>query len=178
MLETLTALAQPWADLYSASGWLPTAVIALHVLALFTGGGIAVGADRRVLLARPGSNEGFVAVAEELHSTHGIVVGTLVLMVLTGSALATADLGTFALSPVFWAKMAAFAALIGNGVLMRRTEGRLLVAAHSAAAHSAAAHAKADANVPNLWSRLRLHAGLSLAGWFVVVLLGVIVANV
>lgn len=173
MLESLTTLFQPWADLYSASAWLPTAVIAVHVLALFAGGGIAIAADRRVLQARPGTSEGFLAVAEDLRGTHGVVIGALVVMVLSGTALATADIGTFAVSRVFWSKMAAFAVLIGNGAMMRSVEARLLTGARSTIEMSVA-----GPEVTEPWHGLRRHAWLSLAGWFLVVLLGVVVANV
>jgi hypothetical protein len=173
VLDTLTTLLQPWADLYSASAWLPTMVIATHVLALFAGGGIAIAADRRVLLARPDRSDGFVAAADELQATHGVVIRALVVMVLSGTALATADIGTFAGSVVFWTKMGAFALLIGNGVMMRSVEARLLTVAREALALPVA-----GPDVTAAWQGLRRHAWVSLAGWFVVVLLGVVVANV
>jgi hypothetical protein len=173
MLETITTLFQPWADLYSASSWLPTLVIALHVVSLFAGGGIAIAADRRVLRATPGSSEAFLAVAEDLQSTHGIVIGSLVLIVASGIAMATADLGTFATSLVFWAKMACFAALMGNGVLMRRTETLLLTNARNTIEMSVA-----GPEVTGPWGALRRHAWVSLLFWFAVVLLGVFVANI
>lgn len=173
MIDLLTNLFQPWADVYSASAWLPTTVIALHVLALFCGGGIAIAADRRMLLARPGSSEAFLAVAEDLRSTHGIVIGAIVLMVLTGVALATADIGTFAASPVFWGKMAVFAMLMANGVFMRNAETQLLTNARETIEMSVA-----GPEVTGPWTRLVRHAWVSLAGWFTVVLLGVIVANI
>mgnify|MGYP006975171006 CR=1 FL=1 len=34
MQDLLTAAFQPWADYYAASSWLPTAVIAVHVVCL------------------------------------------------------------------------------------------------------------------------------------------------
>ena len=106
MLESLSTLLLPWSELYSASAWMPTTILAIHVLALFAGGGIAISADRRVLLAQPGSREAFQAAAEDLRTTHAIVIGSIVLLVVTGVALAASDIGTFAVSKVFWMKMA------------------------------------------------------------------------
>lgn len=173
MLESLMGLFQPWADLYSASAWLPTVVIALHVVSLFGGGGIAIAADRRVLRATPGSSEAFLAVAEDLQSTHGVVIGSLALMVASGVALATADLGTFATSLVFWGKMGCFAILMANGLLMRQTETRLLTNARNTIEMSVA-----GPEVTGPWAALRRHAWVSLVFWFAVVLLGVCVANI
>jgi hypothetical protein len=173
MLESLTTLFQPWADYYSASSWLPTVVIAVHVLTLFGGGGIAIAADRRVLRATPGSSEAFLAMAEDLHSTHGVVIGSLVGMVVSGVALATADLGTFATSLVFWGKMGCFAVLIGNGILMNRTETVLLTNARNTIEMSVA-----GPEVTGPWAALRRHTWVSLVFWFAVVLLGVVVANI
>lgn len=173
MLETLTTLVQPWADRYAESAILPTLVIAIHVVALFAGGGLAIGADRRVLRAAPGSSESYLAAAEDLGSTHGVVIGALLVMVLSGLALATADLGTFWGSRVFWSKMAAFAVLIVNGVLMRRAEIQLLTNARNTVELPVA-----GPEVTGPWRTLRAHAVISLVGWFTVVILGVIVANI
>lgn len=173
MLESLTAFVQPWSDFYSASAWLPTVVIAVHVLTLFVGGGIALGADRRVLLAAPGSSEGFLAVAEDLRATHGIVISALVFIVVSGVALATADVGTFATSAVFWSKMGTFAALIANGVRMRSTERVLLQNARDTIEMSVA-----GPEVTGPWGTLRTHAWVSLACWCLIVVLGVVVANI
>ncbi|WP_353266911.1 hypothetical protein [Gemmatimonas sp.] len=173
MLETVTALVQPWADYYSASAWLPTLVIAVHVLSMFVGGGIALGADRRVLLATPGSSEAFLAMAEDLRATHGVVIGALVLMVCSGAALATADIGTFATSLVFWSKMGSFVVLMVNGARMRSAEHHLLTNARNTIEMSVA-----GPEVTGPWGTLRVHAWVSLAVWCLVVVLGVVVANI
>lgn len=173
MLEAVTAFVQPWADYYSASAWLPTLVITVHVLSMFVGGGIALGADRRVLLATPGSSGAFLAMAEDLRATHGVVIGALVLMVCSGTALATADIGTFATSLVFWSKMGAFVVLIANGARMRSAEHHLLTNARNTIERSVA-----GPDVTGPWGTLRMHAWISLALWCVVVVLGVVVANI
>ncbi|GAB1340998.1 hypothetical protein [Gemmatimonas sp.] len=173
MLDTLTTMLQPWADLYAASAWLPTAVIAVHVVAMFLGGGIAIGADRRVLQAVPGSSEAFLAVAADLHATHRIVIGALAITVASGAALFASDVGTFWGSWVFWTKMACLLVLVLNGVRMRRTEAELLTNARNTIEM-----AIAGPDVTGPWQALRGEAWTSLAGWFAVVVLGVVVANV
>jgi hypothetical protein len=172
MLDTLTSLTQPWADYYAESAWLPTALIALHVLALFIGGGIALGADRRLLQAAPGHRDAYLATAADLKATHGIVIGALVLTNLSGLALFTSDVGTFWGSRVFWAKMATLVVLILNGVRMRSTEARLLGNAGSADADIA------GAELAGPYATLRTHARVSVLGWCLIVVLGVVVANI
>ncbi len=176
MLETLTALFLPWSEFYAASAWIPTTVVAIHVLALFAGGGIAIAADRRVMLATPGTREAYQAAAEDLRTTHAIVIGSLGVMVLSGLALATSDVGTFAVSKVFWAKMATFTVLIANGAYMRRTESRVLSAATDAGVTIDKTTQWPSPHLP--WAALKRSAAISLTAWFTVVLLGVVLANI
>ena len=176
MLDTLTTLFQPWSDLYADSAWIPTTILAMHVLALFAGGGIAIAADRRVLLAAPGTREAYQAAAEDLRTTHAIVIGSLVLIVATGVALATSDIGTFAVSKVFWAKMGAFTILIANGAYMRRTESRVLTAATDAGVAIDKTTQWPSPHLP--WAALKRSAAVSLTAWFAVVLLGVVLSDI
>jgi len=173
MLEILTTLTQPWADYYSASTWLPTVMIAMHVLALFVGGGIALGADRQVLQSRPSRSDAYLAAAADLHATHRIVIAALVITNLSGVALFTADVGTFWGSPVYWAKMATLAVLMLNGARMRSTEARLL-----ASARNTVELAVAGPDVTEPYQSLRTHAWVSVLGWCTIVVLGVVVANI
>lgn len=172
MLETITALFQPWADLYGDSHVLSTSIVALHVLSMFLGGGIAIGADRRVLLAAPGTAEAHRAVAEDLRAQHAVVIGSLALIVLSGLLLAASDVGTFGVSLVFWSKMIAFTLLMGNGWLMRRTEARVVQAAKNTMEFSVVGP---DLTLP--WGALRRSAWVSLSGWFITVFLGVLLTN-
>ena len=182
MLETLTTLLLPWSELYADSAWIPTTVLAVHMLALFAGGGIAIAADRRVLLSTPGTREAYQAAAEDLRTTHAIVIGSIAMMVVSGVSLAASDIGTFAVSKVFWAKMATFTLLIANGAFMRRTESRLLAAATAATAATAAGVAIDSAtqspspHVP--WAVLKRSAAVSLVSWFGIVLLGVVLSDI
>jgi hypothetical protein len=172
MLDSLITLAQPWADLYIASTALSTTVLVLHLLGLFVGGGIAIGADRRVLRAQPGTGEAYLAAGEDLKATHGVVLIALCVTVVSGIALATADVGTFAISPLFWSKMALFAALLINGSLMRRTEAMVITSARSTMEFAI------DGSDPALpWSALRRFAWISLVCWMGLVVLGVVLGN-
>ena len=176
MLDTLTTLLLPWSELYAESAWIPTTVLAAHVLALFAGGGIAIAADRRVLRSTPGTREAYQAAAEDLRGTHAIVIGSLALMVVSGVAMATSDIGTFAVSKVFWAKMATFTVLIGNGAYMRRTESRVLDAATEAGVAIDTTTQWPSPHLP--WAVLRRSAAISLIAWFTVVLLGVVLSDI
>ncbi len=176
MLETLTSLLLPWSELYADSAWIPTTILAVHVLALFAGGGIAIAADRRVLLAMPGTREAYQAAAEDLRTTHAIVIGSIVVMVLSGVALAASDIGTFAVSKVFWAKMVMFTVLIANGAYMRRTESRVLTAATDAGVVIDKTTQWPSPHLP--WAELKRSATISLVSWFAVVLLGVVLSDI
>ena len=179
MLETLTTLLLPWSELYADSAWIPTTVLAVHMLALFTGGGIAIAADRRVLLSTPSTREAYQAAAEDLRTTHAIVIGSIAIMVVSGVSLAASDIGTFAVSKVFWAKMATFTVLIANGAFMRRTESRVLVAATAATAAGVAIDPTTQSASPHVpWAVLKRSAAVSLVSWFGIVLLGVVLSDI
>ncbi len=179
MLETLTTLLLPWSELYADSAWIPTTVLAVHMLALFTGGGIAIAADRRVLLSTPSTREAYQAAAEDLRTTHAIVIGSIAIMVVSGVSLAASDIGTFAVSKVFWAKMATFTVLIANGAFMRRTESRLLAAATAATAAGVAIDSATQSPSPHVpWAVLKRSAAVSLVSWFGIVLLGVVLSDI
>ena len=179
MLETLTTLLLPWSELYADSAWIPTTVLAVHMLALFTGGGIAIAADRRVLLSTPSTREAYQAAAEDLRTTHAIVIGSIAIMVVSGVSLAASDIGTFAVSKVFWAKMATFTVLIANGAFMRRTESRVLAAATAATAAGVAIDPTTQSPSPHVpWAVLKRSAAVSLVSWFGIVLLGVVLSDI
>ena len=165
MLESLTAFVQPWADRYAESPWLSTAVLALHVVSLFVGGGFAISADRQLLRARAVPTPALAGMLRETAVLHPVIIGALSLTILSGLGLFASDVGTFAASPVFWTKMALVALLLGNGLLLVRSERRLLDQTESRRHDGARA-------------MLSLAAGVSLASWTLIVVLGVIVGNV
>jgi hypothetical protein len=168
MLDALFAALQPWAEFYAASTVIPPVFLAVHVVTMFVGGGVAMGADRQVLRVRPEGHPDAPRVVNEaamaLASTHALVVAALVFTVASGVGMATADAETFLASPLFLTKMGIFVALLVNAVFMRRAEGVLR-----------AARVPDDAStVPPVFSRIQRHAAASAAGWIAVVLLGVL----
>lgn len=166
MLDALTALVQPWADVFADNSALATAVTASHVLAIFAAGGFAISADRRLLRTSVTSPSALREAVAELGTTHRVVITALAFAVTSGLLLFTSDIGTFGGSRVFWTKMTMVVLLLSNGIRMRRAEGRLLRATD------------ADSIViESAWRSLRRAAGFSLVAWFVIVLLGVILGS-
>ncbi|MGV3709620.1 MAG: hypothetical protein ACO1Q7_12335 [Gemmatimonas sp.] len=173
--EQLVALTQPFADIYADSKPLMVAVTALHLGGLLAGGGLAIGTDRTILRTSPANPIDARRTIEETGATHRYVVPALAAIVLSGLAFLAADIRTFIASPVYWIKMACVAALLLNGLRMVRTE-RALQSAFDPAPAATTADA-ANAVSPLLWKRLRASARTSLVLWFVILLLGVLVAN-
>ncbi len=174
MFESLTTLAQPWADLYANQPRLATAVLAIHVLAMFIGGGMAIAADRAILRAAPGTADAARAIVADLSTTHSLVVMALVTSSLSGLALFLTDVPTFSVSTVYWAKMGTLLLLLLNGLRMRRAERTVIASLDGAPIHTA------EMPVPSpvsSWGRVRQTAGLSFALWVALVLLGVVLTN-
>lgn len=176
-VESLTALAQPWADRVADSSVLATTIIVVHVVAIFAAGGLAVAADRAVLRATrvPSRDAGTAGAAvsdelrhtiSELGATHGPVIVALTFAFASGLLLLLSDVGTFAVSRVFWSKLALIILLLANGIRLRRAEARLMQAK--------------DGNTVTVGRALRTlrgAAGFSLFAWFGIVLLGAILGN-
>jgi hypothetical protein len=157
---SLVSLAGPWADFYSDSHLAQTLVTFAHVGALVVGGGIAIATDRATL--RVASDVDRRRHLLEVAHVHRVVVGSLVVIVISGLLLFTSDLDANWTSPIFWVKMALIVALLANGLRMRRIE-----AAATADTAPSSAH----------WSALRGTAITSLALWLAITLLGVALVN-
>lgn len=174
LFDSLGALVQPWADLYSDNSTLSTAVIAVHVLAMFIGGGMAIGADRAIVRAAPGSAEAARAVVADLATMHSVVITSLVVTILSGIALFLADVATFSTAPAYWIKMIAFALLLLNGVRMKKAENSVLSPLKGMPLHTTempVAFPKAA------WSAVRSSAGISLALWIGIVGISVVLSK-
>lgn len=175
MLDKLTTLVQPWADLYSGNTALSTAVLVVHVLSMFIAGGMAIGADRAILRAVAGSGESARAVVADLAMTHTVVIGALSVTAVSGVALFTSDLATFAVSKVYWAKMLTVAALLLNGFRLRHSESALMRPLVNVPLYTT----EMPAAFPlKEWSKVRSAAATSLVLWCLVVVLGVVLMNV
>jgi uncharacterized membrane protein len=174
VFEALTALVQPWANLYADHPSLATVVLALHVLSMFVGGGMAIAADRRVILAAPGTADAARAVLADLSTTHGIVIGALIITFASGIAIFASDVILFSSSTLFWAKMSMLTLLLLNGVRLQRTERAAILG------DDATPLSPTDGPVPfpqKAWRDVRRAAVASLALWLSVVTLGVALAN-
>ncbi|MDB4905313.1 MAG: hypothetical protein JWO05_97 [Gemmatimonadetes bacterium] len=152
-VETLSDAVKPWSELYSHSKVVSVAVTFAHLGALLVGGGIAVAADRSTLRVAAGDADAERRHLLDLAGTHRVVIGALVVTVLSGVLLFASDVETFAVSLVYWSKMALVLALLGNGLLMQRAERGAR------------------------WGALRRSAVISLALWLLITLLGVVLVE-
>ncbi|HEY0779254.1 MAG TPA: hypothetical protein VGD56_14905 [Gemmatirosa sp.] len=173
LVEALARALGPWQSRYSDSKLLSTSVVAVHTVALLFGGGLAIAADRttlRVLRARGRASD---AVAEdrrllgELGAVHRPVLTALAVLVVSGVLLAAADVKTYALSWVFWLKLALFVLLLVNGAVLERAESGLR---GPVALGSPGALAR--------WRRLRAATWTSLALWTATTVVGVALTSV
>lgn len=175
MLDVLATMVQPWAAYYADHPLFATTVVAIHVVSMFVGGGMAIGADRRVARATPATADAARAVIADLATTHQVVMGALMITVLSGLALLASDVPTFGTSTIFWAKMSVLIVLLANGAFMRRTERTAFLSIDGAPLHTA------EMEVPSTmhaWHGVRRAAIVSLASWITLVWLGVLLANV
>jgi hypothetical protein len=158
----LISLLKPWADFYGDSKATETFVTALHVGGLLLAGGLAIATDRSTLrtLALPVTER--ASHLRELAAVHRWVLTGLTIIVVSGVALATADLETFWASKVYWTKMGLVVALLYNGFVMTRTEQLL---------------ARDASETSRGWRTLRRVAVSSLVLWFAIAILGVALVN-
>src|SRR5437868_3873623 len=157
VLHRLALMLAPWQALYSSSKTISASVTAVHLLTLLFAGGLAVAADRSTLrIARAGAGQ-LIHHLEELRAVHRPVLIALTLLCVSGVALAAADIETFAASPLFWLKLGLVFLLLGNGIVLARTEAAL----RRMASLDIAAREHHD----RLWRRLRASAICSIALW-------------
>jgi hypothetical protein len=151
--ELLLQATGSWARMYADSHTVSTGVTYLHFAGLLLAGGAAVSADRATLLAAREDKAGRLAYLPRLAAVHGLVIGGLGLMMVSGVLMFLADLR------VFWIKMGLVALLLTNGLIMRRAER--LAASSSARA----------------WIALKATSVISVGLWFVIILASTILAG-
>ena len=174
VLEQVVAVAKPWAEVFADNPVLSTGVIAAHIVSMFVAGGMAISADRAILRSKPGTADAVRAVVADLSTTHSVVIGGLASTAFTGFALLASDVGTFAVSRVFWSKMAVITLLLLNGLRMRRAEQQVLGSLEGVPIRTT------EMAVPfpkKEWGGIRNAAGTSLVAWLVIVVLGVVLTN-
>jgi hypothetical protein len=160
LLETLVRLTGPWAALYSKSTVLQTGVLYVHLAGVLLSGGLAIGADRATLRVVRAPEEVRRHHLGELRDIHRPVLIGLSAVLISGLLMLTADLRIFALSPVFWGKMIIVATLLANGRGLQLAERRL--------------RAETTSKGPAEWRALRRGAVVSLALWFLALLVGAV----
>ena len=158
IVTTITELAQPWADWYNHHKVAQGAVIWLHVAGIMVGGGLAIASDRSALRAMKGTVDDRARVLHDFSQIHRPVMAALALVVMSGLFMMLADAETLLKSPVYWVKMALFAALLFNGWLIQQNERQLAL----------------DPSPGNArWSRFKFGAVASITLWLLVALGGV-----
>lgn len=170
IVEQLVHLFAPWHLFYGDSKLAPIVTESSHVLAMLLGGGFAVAADRATLRVARKRIERRQAQLTELHEVHRPVLIALAALLVTGIALAGADVEAFVASPAFWVKLGLVVLLVANGALFVRTESRL---------H--AVHMRADSTDPlteRLWRQMRFNSQCSLFLWSATLVAGIVLTNV
>ena len=161
ILDGLTALAAPWASFYSDHAAVRTGVTFVHVGGLLVSGGLALASDRAVLRTGQATEGERRLRLRDLQTTHRPVVAGLSLVVLSGVLLFLADLETYLTSWVFWTKMGLVALLLGNGLLLLRSEQAL----------------ERNPDLEGGWGHLRRRAAASVSLWLLISLIGTALVN-
>ncbi len=163
-LQGIEHFFDPWKQAYSDSTVLSTGVVAVHLLAMFFGGGLAVAADRATLRLSGDSGSRNRHI-EEIAATHRPVLIGLSVLFITGLAMLTSDLETFIKSPFLWIKLGFVVLLVLNGVVLQRTESVLGKSLTD------------GVDTDRLWKRLRVTSVSSLVLWGATLLAGITLAN-
>jgi uncharacterized membrane protein len=158
---TLQGMVGAWSTFYQASTPMQITMEFLHIGGLVGAGGLAVSSDRDLLKLRRAGAAEREAHLERQRGVHRTVLAALAIVTLSGVAFLLADLDTYLGSRTFLVKMGFVVLLFANGAWMMRLERAL----------------GRDASRDREWSRMRLAAGVSLALWFVITFLGVVVTD-
>jgi uncharacterized membrane protein len=158
VLESLVAMVEPWSTLYSDSTVLAVGLTFAHLGAIMVGGGLALGADRRVLRTAVSADATVrLAVTDAVSDVHAPVRVALAVAAVSGVLMLAADLEALATNRILWIKFGLLAVLISNGLLMLRNERAI----------------RRDEQSEAPFARLRTRAMVSAVCWFAIVLAGV-----
>jgi hypothetical protein len=151
----------PWAHRYGDSVLLQSLVMFVHLGSLLLAGGLAIASDRAALrAARPDGAAWRSPALAQIAAAHGPVLVGLAFALASGALLLAADVETFLASPVLWLKFGLIALLFVNGALLRRAQ-----------------HAASEGAAIPGWDGLRNAAARSIALWFALVLVSVVMVN-
>jgi uncharacterized membrane protein len=162
LINTLVGWFAPWQALFSDSKVVDIGVTSVHLLAVLIGGGLAVSTDRATLRALRGValDAERQRLIDDLATTHRPVLIALGVLFVSGLALVTADIQTFAHSPAFLVKMSLVVLLLINGGVLVRTERSLR-----------------REPTESGWRRLHQVSWISLVLWLGIVVAGVTLVN-
>ena len=161
LVASVAEFTAPWAHRFDDSVLLQSLVMFVHLGSLMLAGGFAIAADRAALRAsRPDGEVWRTPALAQIAAAHGPVLIGLALAIVSGVLLLAADVETFLASPVLWLKLGVIALLLANGTLLRRAQ---LVAS-------------GDTVIPK-WDGVRNAAARSIALWFALVLVSVVMVN-
>ena len=165
--DKIVAWCAPWNHAFGHSKLISGAVLGVHIMALFLGGGLAVAADRMTLRIAAGDVAGRRAQLREVTAVHPVVLVAIVLLFVSGVLLAAADVETFLPSPIFWIKLTLVALLVANGALLTRVEHRLTSRAGDASSNLG----------DREWGRVRGFSILSVSLWTAPAVVGIVLSN-
>jgi hypothetical protein len=165
IIHAVAQFLSPWQSIYSNSKVVSGAIMFVHLAGLLFAGGFAVAADRATLRAARSTPERRLDALNELDAVHRQVLAGLGVIFASGVLQFSADVETFATSPVYWTKMSLVALLLANGYILKRTETILR------------AHGGGQPHDP-LWNRLRKSSIASAVLWAAIVLAGTILNTI
>jgi hypothetical protein len=165
IIHTVAQFLSPWQSIYSNSKVVSGSVTFIHLAGLLFAGGFAVAADRATLRASRSTPEQRLHALNELDAVHRPVLAGLGVIFASGVLQFTADVETFATSPVYWTKMSLVALLLVNGYVLKRTETILRTGGEG------------QQHDP-LWNRLRTTSIVSVVLWTAIVLAGTILNSI
>ena len=166
----IDAFAEPWRRVYAHSPLLSTLILFGHLGGLFAAGGLTVAAERATLRLDPSDERDRRRHLTDLERLRRPVWIAFVVALISGALLFLADVEAFALSPIFWTKMALVALLLANSVYTARLDTALRRDQSEPGAQ------RADRR-SGRWRRRRAGAVASAVLWFGLVLVGTALAS-
>ena len=167
----IDAFAEPWRHVFAHSPWLSTVVLFGHLGGLLAAGGLTVASDRATLRLDPDDAADRRRHLSDLARLQRPVGCAFAVALLSGALLFLADVEAFALSRIFWTKMALVALLVANAVVSARLDKALR--RDVSGAHPEAVTLRRDRR----WRRRRFGAMVSAVLWFGLVLTGAALAT-
>ena len=124
LLSILAGVLASWSGYYGSHQLLSVTFRFLHISGIVLGGDAGLWTDWQILkIARNEPREKDSAL-KLLSRAHAYVIPWMIVLGITGVLMTTADLTTFAVSKVFWTKIALVILLVSNGIVLLLLEHR------------------------------------------------------